>query len=128
MALAAALVCLLVVMLFAAAVVQALVTRQRATRTEEQQLQCLLFTESAMDRAYARLRLAPDYSGETWTVSLDDRGVARPGVAHIRIEPVAEESAKRQIAVEVYWPDDPIFRIRRVKQITVTLPVSGTPS
>ena len=125
MVLAGALICLLVVMLFAAAVVQAIVTRQRASRTDEQQIQCLLLTESALARAKAQLQNDPEFRSETWTPSLDDRGISRTAVASIRVEAVPDEPMQRKITVQVHWPDDPLLRIQRIKEITFTLPVPG---
>jgi Tfp pilus assembly protein PilV len=124
----AALICLLVVMLFSSVVVRALVMRQRASRSDEQQLQCLFLIESAVERTKARCAAEPNFSGETWTVSLDDRGVARSGIASIRVEPVANEPRRRQIHIDARWPDDPILRVQRTKELIITLPVPGAAS
>lgn len=128
MALAATLVCLLVVMLFASAVVRALVMRHRVSRWDEQQLQCLFLIESAVDRTKARCAADANYSGETWTVILDDRGVARPGITQIRVDPVENESLRRRVEIEARWPDDPVMRVQRTKQLTITLSFSGAAS
>ncbi len=126
--LAAALICLLVVMLFSSVVVRALGMRHRASRSDEQQLQCLFLIESAVERTKARCAAEPNYSGETWTVSLDDREVARSGIALIRVEPVANEPLRRLIHIDARWPDDPIMRVQRAKELTITLPVPGAAS
>ena len=128
MALAAALVCLLVVMLFAGAVVRALTMRHRASHLDLQQLQCLFLIESAVERTKARCAADPNFTGETWTVSLDDRGISRSGITQIRVEPVADEPQRRRVEIEARWPDDPMLRVQRTKRLIITLSTPGAAS
>jgi Tfp pilus assembly protein PilV len=128
MALAAALVSLLVVMVFAGAIVRALVMQHRSSQWDERQLQCLYLVESAVEKTKACCAADPNYAGETWTVTLADRGADRQGVARIRVEPVANEPLRRRVEIEARWPDDPLLRIQRTKQFTLTLPPSGEAS
>jgi hypothetical protein len=125
MALAATLICLLVVMLLASSVIKALTMRRQASRWDEQQLQCLFLIESAVDRSKARLAQDPDFAGESWTASMSERGETRSGIAEIRVERVPHESQLRRVEIIARWPDDPLMRVQRTKQLTITLASSG---
>jgi len=105
MVLAAALVCLAVLMLVAAGLVQTTLLRHRQARVEQHRLQAMWLAESAVDRALARLDRDAAYTGETWQVSLDDARGPRPGVAQISIEPV-DGDPERRIHVLARWPAD----------------------
>ncbi len=126
--LAAAVICLLVIMLFSSAVVSALTTRFRATRLDEQQLQCLFLADSAAARAQVKCAANSAYTGETWSIELDSQGVARTGVAEIRVEPIANQPGQRRVHVEARWPDDPVHRVQRIKELTIRLPENGAAS
>jgi hypothetical protein len=123
--LAAALVCLLIVMVFAGAVAQSMARRQRGSRWDERQSQCFWLTESAISRGMARSRLDPAYRGETWTVTPGLPGASATGVAEIRVEPIDGGEALRRIVVEARWPDDSVERVVRTRELTFDLSEQG---
>jgi hypothetical protein len=114
--LAAALVCLLIVMLLTGSVARSMAMRQRASQWDERQSQCFWLTESALARGIARLHADENYAGESWRVTLGPTGAAVTGVADIRVEPVPGESSHRRIVVEARWPDHPTDRVVRNKE------------
>ena len=118
-------ICLLVIMLFSGAVVRALTLRNRESRRDEQQLQCLFLVESAVSRAHAQCRRDPNFAGELWRVSMESHGKENEGVARIQVEPVAGEPTQRRVTIEARWPDDPVIRVQRTKELVIRLPDSG---
>jgi hypothetical protein len=125
--LAAALVCLMIVMLYTAVVARSIVIRQRTTKWEERQTQCFWLAESALARGLTRARLQSDYTGESWRVDLVDpqRGLA--GVADIRVEPAAGEPGAKRIVVDARWPDDPLDRVVWHKELVFSPSLEGVP-
>jgi hypothetical protein len=128
--LAAALLGLLVVMLFTAAVARSLMLRRNAARLDERQLQCFFLAESAAARAIVRCESDAAYAGETWRIALGPPESSVQGVAEIRIEPVEGIADLKRIHIEARWPDVPVHRVTRRKSLTFTVqPVpDGTPS
>jgi hypothetical protein len=119
--LAAALICLLIVMLFTAAVARSLVLRRNAARLDERQLQCFYLAESAAARAMVRCQSDPAYTGETWRVALGPPAEAVHGVAEIRIEPVENLPDQKRIQIEARWPDVPVHRVARRKSLILNI-------
>jgi hypothetical protein len=117
--LAAVLVCLLVIMLFSAAVVRNLTLRHRALSWEQRDLQCLYLLTSATDRAQTRLAADPAYTGESWDPSEASGGAGETGVAHIRVEASAELPDHYRVSIEALWPDDPVHRARRTTELLI---------
>lgn len=117
--------CLFVIMLFSGAVVKALTLRKWESRLDEKQLQCLFLVESAISRAHAQCRRDPKFSGEVWHVSAERHGKEEDGVATIHVEPVAGEPNQRRVTIEARWPDDPVARVQRIKELVIRLPDSG---
>jgi len=115
--LAAALVCLLIVMLFTGSVARSMAIRQRATQWDERQSQCFWLTESALARGIARSRTDQNYVGESWRVTLGSSGTTMTGIADIRVEPVEGEVSHRRIVVEARWPDHSTDRVVRSKEL-----------
>ena len=126
--LAAVLVCLFVVLMFSGVLMKTLMVRRRVARSSEQQLQCMFLMQSAVERAKVRAALEPDYRGETWSVDCGDSEAAPKAVALISVNPVENEPRLRRVQVEARWPDHPTLRIRRTKELTITLPLSGAAS
>lgn len=125
--LVALLICLLIVLLVSATVVRGLIVQHRSARTEIQQVQAAWLADSAIDRAAAKLDANRDYEGETWEVAIGETGDAAKGVAAIVVGAVDGEPDQRRISVEAHWPDDPVFRVMKKRQLTVDLVDSGEP-
>ncbi|HPM82962.1 MAG TPA: hypothetical protein PLF81_19800 [Candidatus Anammoximicrobium sp.] len=108
--LAAVLLSLLVVMMLGAELTEAIVQHHRQSRLAEDRQQALWIAESALQRAAHALAKSPDYQGETWRVPAEVLGSGRAGVAAIAVKPAAGSATQRRIAVQAYYPDDPVQR------------------
>lgn len=117
--LAAALVCLLLVILYTGAVAQALVLRQRASQSDERQLQCFWLVQSAMARAAARCQADPTYRGESWRIPVTDRGRTVEATVEIQVQPDSNDAARRHLHIQARLPDDPLRRVQRQRELTV---------
>jgi Tfp pilus assembly protein PilX len=108
--LAAVLLSLLVVTLVGAELTEAIAQHHRQSRLAEDRQQAFWIAESAVQRAVHALAKSPDYQGETWRLSAEDLGSGRAGVATIKVGPAAGSTTQRRIAVQAYFPDDPVYR------------------
>ena len=119
------LVCLSVVLLLSAAIVRNLVFHQRQTRADQQRLQAMWLAESAVDRAYAALRLSPEFTHAVWQVELTGAHGPETGVAEISVESDSSSSRQRRIHIVARWPDDPLHRSVHRKDLIINLPEPG---
>jgi hypothetical protein len=117
--LAAALACLFLTVLLGAGLTAAAVNRHRQLVRQEQDLQAAWLAESAAARAAARLKADADYAGETWTVPADELGGRRPGRAIVVVN--EGDGDERRVAIEAFYPDDPLERTRVVREIVVPI-------
>ncbi len=117
--LAAVLLSLLVVMLVGAELTEAIVQHHRQSRLAEDRQQAFWIAESALQRAAHALARSPDYKGETWRVPAEVLGSGRAGVATITVEPAAGPASRRRIAVQAYYPDDPVQRTLYERELIV---------
>ena len=125
--LVAVLVCLMVVILLAGSLVQAIISRHRQLRIQEHQAQAQWLAESAVERGAARLRAAADYQGETWQAAAEELDADRSGVATIRVEMIEGLPQRRRLVVEAAYPDDPHRRVAAIRQVLVDLPNTEKP-
>ncbi len=117
--LAAVLLSLLVVMLVGAELTEAIVQHHRQSRLAEDRQQAFWIAESAVQRAVYAVAKSPDYKGETWRVPAEVLGSGRAGVATIKVEPAEGDAARRRIAVQAYYPDDPVQRTMYERELIV---------
>jgi hypothetical protein len=123
--LAATMVCLLVVMLFAAAVARSILLRQQMTRLDERQVQCFWLAESAVLRATSKCRADPNYRGEVWRVTAQVHGMSIQGIAEIQVEPLPGDDMRKQVKISARWPDAPVERVLRSKEFIVQSAPTG---
>jgi hypothetical protein len=116
---------LVVVMLVAAALTEAIVLDRRQGRRCEERQQALWLAESALQRAVHAAAKSPDYRGETWRVPAEVLGGRRPGVAIIRVEPVAAPRPGRRVQVEAYYPEETVDRTLYQREAFVNSPSPG---
>lgn len=102
---------LVVVMGIAGALLQSLVREQRQLRSVGRQHQAAWLAEAGVERAVARLRAAPAYTGETWDVPAATLDGDRGGRVEIRVQPLAGQP-RRRIQVTADFPNDPVYRHR----------------
>ena len=122
---AAVLVCLLVVTLVAASLVQVLVLSHRQTDKELQHLQAFWIAEAGLHRGRRAILQDPTFSGSRWEVTLDVNGHAQQAVARIQVEAVPNQPQKRLLVVEAFWPNDSLDRSLERRELLISLPNSG---
>jgi hypothetical protein len=94
-------------------------TARNAAETQHWGVQAQWLAEAGLERAAARLAGQPGYSGETWTIPAGQLAGKVGAVVRIRVESVAGQSARRRVAVEADYPDDPLHRSRCTKEIVL---------
>ena len=102
--LAGALICLFIVLLFAGALVQAVVTQRRQARTHERQPQAMHLADAGLRRAALQLQQSADYAGETWRVPAEQFGGRDAGEVLIQVSPLDAPPRERLVRVEARFP------------------------
>jgi Tfp pilus assembly protein PilX len=120
-ALAAALVCLLLVLIYAGGVARVMSLTLKTTRNIEWQSQSFWLAESAIGRAVAQSQANPDYVGESWRVTTTHNSVPRTGLAVIRVERIEGTAGEIRIYVDATWPENDINRVVRRKELNYAL-------
>lgn len=123
-AMAAVLVCLLVIMLLGGTLVRGMLLYHRQAETETRQLQALWLAESAATLAIEQLRDDPAYEGQTWRAAVDE-STGSEGVVEIHVDPVAREPGQRRVRIKSTFPDDPVHRVVLDNRYIVTLTELG---
>lgn len=126
--LAAALICLLLVMLFTGIVARSMVLRHRTARVDERQIQCFWLAESAVARATARCQRDPSYAGELWTIAIKNDVLPLNGLVEIKVEPVLDAPGKTRITVNARCLDQAQQAVVRRRELILQLPASGAAS
>ena len=114
-----AVVCMAIAMVIFLSLLRLSVAERRRVETEAWQLQAAWLAESGIERAAARLAADAAYEGETWNLSGDVLGGRHDAVVRIQVERVPEHEDRRLVHVEADYPDDPVQRARRTKQVMV---------
>ena len=125
-ALAAVLVCVVVALIYGAALTQTLVVQHRQVRLSEQQQQSFWLAESAVQRTVHTLKTSPDYRGETWKVPAEVLGAA--GIVVIEVESVDAPQTGWSVRVASRFPDAPKHRIIYERELFVPKHDAGTPA
>ncbi len=92
--------------------------RRQADRRRQWAVQARWLAEAGLERAVARLRSDPAYSGERWTVAEEELS-GRAGAA-VRIV-VAAEGRRRRIKAVADFPDVPRRRCRCTRETVIEL-------
>jgi len=123
--LVAAIVCLVLAIMMAAALARSLVMQQRQCRVERQRLQTLWLTESGAARAAGALAANPQYAGELWQVALPAAQGPVKGTVEIVVEAIPEQPVQRLVRVHARWPQDSLTPVSHRKQFAIQLPAQG---
>jgi hypothetical protein len=115
------LVCLAMASVLMAVILRIVVIQRGAARDEVRRVQAALLVDSALERAGRRLAADPDYSGETWKITPDVLGGRHGAVVRIEVDASGEDSRQRLVRVVADYPDDPVDRVRKSKQLLVRL-------
>jgi hypothetical protein len=91
---------------------------RRVAQGQLQQAQAQWLVESGLERAAARLASDAQYQGETWSIPAEELG-GSAAVVLIRVAPVAGEADSRAVFVEADYPNHPVDRARKTKEVLV---------
>jgi len=122
MAVVFALVCLAMAAVLAGVATRAAVLGWQSARDEGRRAQAAWLADSAIARAGAQLAADPDYRGETWRIPAKLLDGRRDAVVLIEVTASNDKPRERLVRIRADYPDDPIDRIRKSKQLTFTLP------
>jgi hypothetical protein len=95
--------------------------QDRQLTYEQYRAQAAWLAEAGLQRAFGRLVLAPDYSGETWNIETDSFGGGDSAVVVIRVEEDKTRSPRRKIVVEALFPSAGPYQARLTRQATVNI-------
>jgi len=116
---------LLVASLLGLAVVKTVLQHHRQVQVMSARQQCFWLAEAAAERAARKLAGSSDYQGETWEVSSEVLGTARPAVVTIEVNPVDGSPQARKLRAEARFADDPARRTAFRRELVVWLPQAG---
>ena len=116
----AVLVCLVVLMVIAGALLRVGLAHRDQVRAQERRLQAEWLAEAGLRRALARLDADADYAGETWNIDARALGAADAATVVIAIERLPRDPKARTIRVRANYPTDPTRRTRCSRQITIS--------
>lgn len=117
-----ALVCLMMAAVMAAVLTRIALLGWKSAQDEGRRVQAEWLVESGLQRAGARLAADPDYSGETWKIPAAALAGRRDAAVLIEVTTPPDNPRQRAVRVRADYPDDPVDRIRKSKQLTLTLP------
>lgn len=120
-ALVVAIVCLAIASMLLVSVARLTVIRCGAARDEQWRVQACWLANSALDRAAARLRVDPQYRGETWKIPAESLGGASAGVVRIEVEAIASRADARRVRVVADYPDHPQLRAQETEETVIEI-------
>lgn len=122
------LIVLLLVSLTMASLVRAMLTQRELVRSGSIRVQADWLAQSALNRAAARLKAEPAWSGETWNISADELRQTNAAAITIEVRNDASRSTHRQVRVTVVSPPEgpPRVRLQRTYAVDLPGPSSGS--
>lgn len=111
-------------------ILRSAVSQYEHIRDQRRQLQADQLAQAAIGRALDRLRSSGEYRGEIWHVSADEVGgpLACDVVIEVQKAGAGADDNQLKISVRADYPPDEIYRIRRSRELLVTLqPREKTP-
>jgi len=97
------------------------VSSHRVARSFAWSAQCEWLAESGLDRAAVQLAIDANYIGETWKIPAEKIDGINAGIVRIEVKPVADQSDRRLVLVVADFPDDPQYRVRYSKELSMEL-------
>jgi len=87
----------------------------------EFEAQARWLVESGLQRAAARLAEDGTYRGEEWAVPAAQLDGRHDAIVTIRVESMPNQGGERRVQATANYPQKSIGRVRRVKQVTMSL-------
>lgn len=122
------LVVLLLVSLTMASLVRAMLTQRELVRSGSIRVQADWLAQSALNRAAARLKAEPAWSGETWNLTAEELRQTNAAAITIEVRKDESRSTRRQVRVTVVSPPEGPPRVRLQRTYAVDLPNPSTGS
>jgi len=116
------LIVLLLVSLTMASLVRAMLTQRELVRAGSIRLQADWLAQSALNRAAARLKTEPAWSGETWNIAAEELRQTNAAAITIEVRNDESRSTRRQVRVTVLSPPEGPPRVRLQRTYAVDLP------
>lgn len=111
---------LLVVTMLGASLIRTVTLSKQQLQREVLHTQAIWLADSGAARAIARLKAAPDYTGETWSVPADQLTAGRTASVRITVVPQPDHPQQTLITATAEYPHGSPTAIRITKRITVT--------
>lgn len=121
-----ALVCLIMAAMMAGVLGRIAVMGWKSAQDEGRRTQAEWLVESGLERAAAQLAADRDYKGETWKIPAEAFGGRRGAAVRIEVKASPDDSRRRTVRVQADYPDDPVHRIRKSRQLTFEFPARET--
>ena len=120
----AVLVCITIASMLTLTLVKQLLSRRALEEMSQSRIQADWLVEAGIERAVAKLKGEPGYSGETWDITegLDDE---RAGRVKIVVRKAPGQSDRRTAEVTAEFPADVQRSFQSTKTITIDLPIEG---
>jgi len=122
----AVLVCLIIITLVSGAVLKAGLAHRELARAQEHRLQAECLAEAGAQRAMARLSADGTYTGETWSVTVQDLDRTAPtaeaaATVAIAVDRIAADATRRRVRITADYPREPPQRARQTREFIVDL-------
>ena len=121
MVLIAVMACLAVVTLLCGVLLKLTLSEQRQARVQERRLQAEWLAESGIERAAAKLRDSPQYTGETWEPAAVELAPGTSGTITIEVELVDGRPDQRLVRVRADLLQDGVRQGRHSKEVQLKL-------
>ena len=114
-----AMIALLLVSMIGVSLVRLALAQQRQVQREQVRLQAEWLAEAGLERAAARLRRDPEYTGEEWQIEAGALKGRRGGLVRIAVEPDETETAGARVRVIATFPTDTEHRAQVTRSLRI---------
>ncbi len=98
------LVTLIVLTMLVGGLVTTVKLQRDVVRADAVRVQAEWLLQSSANRAAARLKEKPEYSGETWSPSPEELGQKAGAVVEIKVAADSKEPQRRRVSIRVEYP------------------------
>ena len=119
-------VTLIVLTMLMGALVKTVGLQRDVVRSDAVRVQAEWLLESSANRAAARIKEKPDYSGETWSPSPEELGQKEGAVVEIKVAADLKEPQRRRVSIRVEYPatSEHEHKARLSREVLIDVPSS----
>jgi hypothetical protein len=114
-----AMVCLVLAMMLAAALLRSGLAAREVARDSGRRMQADWLAESGIERAASRLLAHDDYAGETWTITAAEMGGIGEGRVTIAIEEAEGRAGRKLARVVAEYPAGGVLVARASRAVRI---------